>query len=101
MRFLINLFLNNIYCQTYSNTISLSYGTFDVYLMEPLEMAEAIDACTVMDGRLPRFNDEHDFEIIGSLYSQYDFVVTWVKLIVVCLNKNIFKSIRYLLWTAL
>ena len=82
MMLLICLFLNNIYCQTYSATISLSYGTFDVYLMEPLEAAEAFDACSLMDGRLPRFNDEHDFEIIGSLYSQYDFVVTWVNLVV-------------------
>ena len=76
---LIVILIQHSSCQTFTDTVRLSYGTFDAYKMEPLEMAEAVDACSLINGRLPRFNDKDDYEMIGSLYSQYDIVVTWVK----------------------
>ena len=77
----IVILIQSAFCQTFTDTVSLSYGTFDAYKMEPLEMAEAVDACLYLNryGRLPRFNNQHDYETIGSLYSQYGIVVTWVK----------------------
>ena len=62
-----------------ADRVHLSYGAFDAYYCEPLEMAQAIQHCSQMNGRLPRFNNHDDYNALGALYAKYGLTHTWVR----------------------
>ena len=78
-----------------ADKIKLSYGTFDALYCEPLEMAQAIEHCKKLNGRLPRFNNHDDYNKLGALYAKYGLTHTWVRscLSLIC---NVHFSLRLL-----
>ena len=60
-------------------TIQLSYGSFEVHYNEPLEMEQAIDHCSKLNGRLPRFNNPEDYETLGGMHLTHDISRSWVR----------------------
>ena len=62
-----------------AETIQLSYGTFTVHYCAPLEMDRAVEYCSNLTGRLPRFNNDDDFVALGALHSTHNTNYTWVR----------------------
>ena len=60
-------------------TVELSYGSFQVHYIEPLEMEQAIEHCSKLNGRLPRFNNPVDYERLGALHLTYNISRSWVR----------------------
>ena len=62
-----------------AETIQLSYGTFTVHYSAPLEMEHAVEYCSNLTGRLPRFNNYDDFDALDALHLAHNTSVTWVR----------------------
>ena len=60
-------------------TVKLSYGTFKVHHHAPLEMEQAIEYCTSLSGRLPRFNNVDDFEALGAVHLAHNISYSMVR----------------------
>ena len=60
-------------------TVELSYGSFQVHYIEPLEMEQAIEYCSKLNGRLPRFNNPDDYETLGAFHLTHNISRSWVR----------------------
>ena len=68
------------------DTIQLSYGSFEIHYNAPLEMEQAVEYCSTLNGRLPRFNNDADYDALGSLHLTHNITHSWVSAVFACID---------------